>query len=311
MPPPARTHLPLKPDPTTLKPDEDPKKVQIGNGTVYDENDPRENEVHPELQRLSFLSLRGTFSKAYALLVRIASKVGWDELLRFRSQVFVMEEEYRIHRALVEEKSKNEEVSGRVNGDGGSGGSKVSNGATSPVSSAKSPVEDRQEQPKEEEEDVNESQMEAISLDDDAPTSPTKPVKASDKPMEESTAQRPRGLSIDELMRKAGANVQQGQTGEDAAMPNPRPPSHSISFSFKNKRLCDKWLDNQFMILYQDIRLYSLLKQVRLEEVIVFIIIFSYLILYFLGNFPIQNPTRRPHHRPPLPQDRFRMGNIW
>ncbi|KAJ3227800.1 hypothetical protein HK099_000054 [Clydaea vesicula] len=106
MPPPARTHLPLKPD--TVAKDEDIKKIPPGSGSVFDENDPGENEVHPELQRLPSLSLRGTFLKAYSLLIDICNKVGWDELLRHRSAVFVMEEEYRIHRALVEEREKGE-----------------------------------------------------------------------------------------------------------------------------------------------------------------------------------------------------------
>lgn len=47
------------------------------------------------LLRLPAPSLRGTFAKAYALLTRLAAEVGWDELLRKRSAVFVMEEEYR------------------------------------------------------------------------------------------------------------------------------------------------------------------------------------------------------------------------
>jgi hypothetical protein len=109
MPPPARTHLPLKPEQASLT-GEDPNKIQPLNGMVSDENDPRENEVHPELARLPSLSLRGTFLKAYMLLIRIVSRVGWDDLLKYRSRVFVMEDEYRIHRALVEEMEKTAEM---------------------------------------------------------------------------------------------------------------------------------------------------------------------------------------------------------
>lgn len=50
------------------------------------------------LLRLPAPGLRGTFAKAYHLLTLLASKIGWDELLRTRSQVFVMEEEYRLHK---------------------------------------------------------------------------------------------------------------------------------------------------------------------------------------------------------------------
>lgn len=50
------------------------------------------------LLRLPAPGLRGTFAKAYALLTLLVSKIGWDELLRSRSTVFVMEEEYRLHK---------------------------------------------------------------------------------------------------------------------------------------------------------------------------------------------------------------------
>jgi hypothetical protein len=43
------------------------------------------------LLRLPAPSLRGTFAKAYNLLARLVSLIGWDELLKCRSQVFVME----------------------------------------------------------------------------------------------------------------------------------------------------------------------------------------------------------------------------
>lgn len=35
---------------------------------------------------------------------------------------------------------------------------------------------------------------------------------------------------------------------------------HQISFSFKHKRLCEKWFDNLFMVLYNDLRVYTALK---------------------------------------------------
>jgi Chs5-Arf1p-binding protein BUD7/BCH1 len=108
MPAPARTHLPLRPD--VVPPNVDPKTVPAQNGTVFDENDPAEGDVHPELQRLPSLSLRGTFSAAYAILIKINEKLGWDELLKHRSMVFVMEDEYRIHRSIVEESQNSGET---------------------------------------------------------------------------------------------------------------------------------------------------------------------------------------------------------
>ena len=55
--------------------------------------------VHPNLRKLSAASYKGTFLKAYSLLTDITSKIGWDQLLRIRSQVFVMEEEYRTEKS--------------------------------------------------------------------------------------------------------------------------------------------------------------------------------------------------------------------
>ncbi|KAI8907663.1 Chs5p-Arf1p-binding proteins-domain-containing protein [Powellomyces hirtus] len=268
MPAPARTHLPLKPDPSTLKPDEkeDPRKVPVGNGTINDENDPREDEVHPELKRLSYLSLRGTFSKAYSLLVKIASKVGWDELLRHRSSVFVMEEEYRIHRALVEESDKNQELETLEQKNAATTATRpteIPDGSDEEQEPTREEKPETDDKGKDAADDVGSAGMEAISLDDDL-SAVSKPEKASDKPTSPTspTAEKKGRLSIDELMRKTGAEQGVEANGsEETQAPNPRGPRRSVSFSFKNKRLCDKWLDNQFMILYQDIRLYSLLKQ--------------------------------------------------
>ena len=51
--------------------------------------------IHPSLRKLHAAGYKGTFQKAYSLLTEVTAKIGWDQLLRIRSQVFVMEEEYR------------------------------------------------------------------------------------------------------------------------------------------------------------------------------------------------------------------------
>ena len=68
--------------------------------SVLDEIDETHNAyesemVHPTLRKLHAAGYKGTFLKAYSLLTGITAKIGWDQLLRIRSQVFVMEEEYR------------------------------------------------------------------------------------------------------------------------------------------------------------------------------------------------------------------------
>lgn len=49
-------------------------------------------QTDPNLLRLPAPSLHGTFQKAYSLLTKINAKIGWDNLLKARSAVFVMEE---------------------------------------------------------------------------------------------------------------------------------------------------------------------------------------------------------------------------
>lgn len=67
-----------------------------------DEGQPRQGDphdfVHPTLQKLNASAYQGTFLKAYNLLTKIAASIGWDQLLKIRSEVFVMEEEYRVER---------------------------------------------------------------------------------------------------------------------------------------------------------------------------------------------------------------------
>ena len=86
MPAPNKTHLPIK-------------QEIMNSGIMEEDAAGRENEADPNLSRLPAPALHGTFAKAYALLTRLASKIGWDDLLKCRSYVFVMEEEYRMQKA--------------------------------------------------------------------------------------------------------------------------------------------------------------------------------------------------------------------
>jgi hypothetical protein len=35
-------------------------------------------------------------------------------------------------------------------------------------------------------------------------------------------------------------------------------PNHTAYTQFRNKRLCERWLDNLFMVLYEDLRIYTI-----------------------------------------------------
>lgn len=52
-------------------------------------------QVHSSLLSLRAAQYKGTFKHAYSILTEMTAKIGWDQLLKIRSNVFVMEEEYR------------------------------------------------------------------------------------------------------------------------------------------------------------------------------------------------------------------------
>lgn len=72
-----------------------PKPVLISlPGTSQTENEPANSSALTILEKLKSQNLRGTFKRAYELLVEIYQTLGWDGLLECRSKVFVMEKEY-------------------------------------------------------------------------------------------------------------------------------------------------------------------------------------------------------------------------
>lgn len=88
MPDPLRVLLPVLPESNLDEIDE--------SHQAFDSE-----QIHPTLRKLHAAGYRGTFLKAYSLLTEITAKIGWDQLLRIRSQVFVMEEEYRSEKQTV------------------------------------------------------------------------------------------------------------------------------------------------------------------------------------------------------------------
>ena len=82
MPEPQRVILPVMPESMLDEIDESQEGI---NSEL----------VHPSLRKLHAAGYKGTFLKAYGLLTEITAKIGWDQLLKIRSHVFVMEEEYR------------------------------------------------------------------------------------------------------------------------------------------------------------------------------------------------------------------------
>lgn len=88
MPEPQRVILPVMPESMLDEIDESQEAI---NSEL----------VHPSLRKLHAAGYKGTFLKAYSLLTEITAKIGWDQLLKIRSHVFVMEEEYRSEKQTV------------------------------------------------------------------------------------------------------------------------------------------------------------------------------------------------------------------
>ncbi|PJF16956.1 S family protein [Paramicrosporidium saccamoebae] len=67
------------------------------NRSLQDEvsQSPSEDSI---LERLKGSRLRGALKQAYDVLVELVAATGWDDLLKLRSRIFLMEEEYRAQR---------------------------------------------------------------------------------------------------------------------------------------------------------------------------------------------------------------------
>ncbi|KAI9855248.1 MAG: hypothetical protein M1813_000481 [Trichoglossum hirsutum] len=204
MPEPARVLLPILAD------------------SRFDEIDVGESAgdlelVHPTLRKLHAAGYKGTFLKAYALLTEITAKIGWDQLLKYRSNVFVMEEEYRSEKATT-------------------GGSQ--NASTTALRGTPNPSINENGA-------VDENGDETEANGDGTP--------------EESIATS--GTAIDggdlngDSIEKPEHTV--ASEGANNAAEDPD-PSHKDYAQFQNKRLCERWLDNLFMVLYEDLRVYTI-----------------------------------------------------
>ncbi|KAG9288555.1 hypothetical protein G9A89_006051 [Geosiphon pyriformis] len=308
MPTPAKTHLPIKPE--------------IVNAGL-DEDSGRDNEVDVALLRLPAPSLRGTFSKAYSLLTRLVAKIGWDELLKCRSSVFVMEEEYRLQKAAEEEHHKKNQksafdnetkpppsadpinevktngvnnlnysipkiaISGESDEDKENEDSNASSekklqkddaveSLTSADETFETSLPNHNEVPAEvnslesttgesrslqeigestvvDEHSTDSEALEEVNLEDDKETS-------EKKSFEETSVSEPISFKGPELEKPLqAANEEKNDSPSQHEEPNKETVTKKdYAFSFNNKRLCERWLDNLFMVLYEDLRVYTL-----------------------------------------------------
>ena len=186
--------------------------------------------VHPTLRKLHAAGFKGTFLKAYMLLTEITTKIGWDQLLKIRSQVFVMEEEYRNEKQTISQSMHSRNPS-----------TTALRGSPERTASQPNGHKDQEEQEEEEEHDEvdegdeKEKVMEEKEVDDNT-SKENGDAKVDDT------------VKVDVPSTPKGLEATYEQTAEEAA----------AASQLQNKRLCERWLDNLFMVLYEDLRVYTI-----------------------------------------------------
>lgn len=145
MPEPKEVHLPTLQETRLDEIDSEPE-------SRYSE------QVDPSLLGLRAASYKGTFKQAYSILTEITGRIGWDQLLKIRSNVFVMEDEYRTEKH--EASKRNPSIDGirgtpnqTTNGEELSGDENEQNDATVIVS--------------EEDETTNDERTESLTVNGD------------------------------------------------------------------------------------------------------------------------------------------------
>lgn len=190
-----------------------------------DEGQPKQGDphdyIHPTLRKLQAAGYQGTFLKAYNILTKIAAAIGWDQLLRTRSEVFVMEEEYRVERQHVSKPAQSLEA--ETNGAAGEDEDDGEDGASGSVSGPG-------------------------------------PAETAEKDDSEATIERPEQTVASEVVKSGNDDVRFPRSASfNQVLTIWQPdPSHNQYTQFHNKRLCERWLDNLFMVLYEDLRVYTI-----------------------------------------------------
>ena len=236
--------------------------------------------------RLPAPGLRGTWARAYALLTRLVSKIGWDELLKTRSVVFVMEEEYRMQRVQGEPHphGRQDSISSQsvIHEDGSVLPSKHRSNSqvTTLVADANGGADDDASVRAVKESPTHKSRQASLAVAD-IPTIRISTESDGDREREAAVMEAAKGVEQRGESREEKKEEEDAEESEDedsiktngttpvvhdtlekpvqAAADNSSgaedasttPTTTADPFSFSNKRLCERWLDNLFMVLYE------------------------------------------------------------
>ncbi|KAF9003311.1 chaps family protein [Cyathus striatus] len=226
-----------------------------------------DDDGDPALQRLPAPGLRGTWARAYALLTRLVSQIGWDELLKTRSAVFVMEEEYRMQKAQGDfqsvVKGTNKVPSESEEGDAGKaviyedGNVSLRNLASEDDASSTRGVIEPESSEEDEDMDgttaaeTSESQIPTIRISTESQREGKQKINGNG--VENGAAN---GVQLEKPVQAAAGEKEEEGEGSPAGAVTPS----QEAFSFTNKRLCERWLDNLFMVLYEDLRVWTIFR---------------------------------------------------
>ncbi|PHH86739.1 hypothetical protein CDD83_9817 [Cordyceps sp. RAO-2017] len=172
-------------------------------------------QVDPSLLNLRAAAYRGTFKQAYSILTEMTAKIGWDQLLKIRSSVFVMEDEYRT------EKQEATHVTPSKRSP-----------STDGLRGTPDPTANGEGDSDADEDEENES--------------------GPEKPAELLTAN---GNGNGNGVEKPSNTIDPREVKADSD----KTTSNDEHLSKLNtKRLCERWLDSLFMVLYEDLRIYTI-----------------------------------------------------
>ncbi|KAF9226268.1 chaps-domain-containing protein [Gyrodon lividus] len=249
-----------------------PFKREIGD-ILPEKQKTEDDEADPALLRLPAPGLRGTWARAYSLLTRLVSEVGWDELLKTRSSVFVMEEEYRLQKSHVDIQSASldRRESSEHGSDANTGNAVIHEDGTvvrrsvvsdPPTLAADDADDDASTKgvhsPQESNGSVDsKSDIQALGASSSIPI--IRVSSESDTQRELAAAVNGKGKAGEhEITSPTIERPISAVANEESDTASPRPSQDT--FSFTNKRLCERWLDNLFMVLYEDLRVWTIFR---------------------------------------------------
>ncbi|KAJ4289396.1 bud site selection protein [Collariella sp. IMI 366227] len=183
-------------------------------------------QVDPSLMNLRAAAYRGTFKHAYSILTEMTAKIGWDQLLKIREQ----RDEYREKQeSTTYPKNRNASTD-------------ALRGTPDPTTNGGAASEAGEE---EEEEEADKAEKEGKEENEG---------KKEKEAEAESAAQNlDPHAGVENLERPSSAvDPDEVKKGDDSGA------KEDHYSRLNNKRLCERWLDSLFMVLYEDLRVYTI-----------------------------------------------------